>query len=227
MTRLQIELNRLYFGLPPDAGERSRVMVVELGRPSSWAVLGLLWQGVQSALELPAPAIAVSGVDGLQLWFSVDEPIPCAQAQAFLRGLCRRFLPEVAAERLRLMPAPDRPVPRVPARQASGDWSAFVAPDLAAVFAETPWLDVEPNEEGQAALLQGLRGIDAGLFEASLTRLQDIDRPSPEAVPGVPPAEPVDPVQGQDPRRFLARVMNDESVPLALRIEAAKALLSS
>jgi len=120
MNRLQSELHRLY--LPRsmadadadaqpsaliDPLDRVRAMVLELTRPPSWEVLSRVWQGVQTALGLPAPAIAVSGVDGLQLWFALAEPISVSQAHAFLDGLRSRFLPDVESSRVGLMPAPD------------------------------------------------------------------------------------------------------------------------
>ena len=50
-------------------------------------------------------------------------------------------------------------------------------------------------------------------------------RAPPRPRPGA--ASLATPQTTDDPRRFLLRVMNDESVALALRIEAAKALLPS
>jgi hypothetical protein len=39
------------------------------------------------------------------------------------------------------------------------------------------------------------------------------------------PERPVTAAASGDPKRFLLQIMNDDTVPLALRIEAAKALL--
>ena len=221
MTRLESELQRLY--LPQSAGE-VRAVVIELTRPPSWEVLSRIWRGVQTELELPAPAIAVSGTDGLQLWFSLAEPIAVSRAQAFLDGLRMRFLPEIEPDRFRLMPAG-----RVPAQQEStGNWSAFVAPDLAPVFGDTPWLDIPPNQDGQAALLRGLAMMDRPAFEAAVKRLAPSAEVRVTAITPVTPVKQTQPVAAladEDPRRFLLRVMNDDSVALALRIEAAKALL--
>jgi hypothetical protein len=238
MSRLQPELDRLYLtgssataeaDVPStrliDAQGRVRALVIELAQPASWEVLSRVWHGVQIELELPAPAIAVSGIDGLQLWFSLAEPVMASQAHAFLDALRSRFLPDVASARVRLMPASDASTVQghaspVPARQEPDDhWSAFVAPDLAAVFAETPWLDVEPGEEGQAALLRGLPTMKLTSFEAALKRLvADTARSDATATSSAG-------IDVADPKRFLIHVMNDETVPLALRIEAAKALL--
>jgi len=86
-----------------------------------------------------------------------------------------------------------------------------VAPDLAPVFAEEPWLDTPPGEEGQADLLARLQSIKSAALPG----------PAAAAAAGATPA----PATNSDPKRFLLEVMNDASVPLALRIEAAKALL--
>ena len=245
MNRLDTELNRLYLGglvfaqaaaqtlSLVDARGRVRALVMEVLQPTGWDALAAVWQGVQAQLELPAPAIAVSGTDGLQLWFSLEASVDVARAHAFLEALRSRYLAEVPAARVRLLPDPAEPgrhVPLVPKLQPSGDvWSAFVSPDLAGVFSEAPWLDVEPGEEGQSALLRGLQSIKPAAFDAALARLDgdvlDARHAPAAAVAPSPPAslgtnEPTD-----DPRRFLLRVMNDETVALALRIEAAKALL--
>jgi hypothetical protein len=243
MTRLQSELHRLYFPgsqahVESDAQPSSlidpvggvRAMVMELTRPPSWELLSKVWQGVQAELELPAPAIAVSGIDGLQLWFSLAEPIAALQAHAFLESLRARYLPDVDARRFRLMPAADASAQHpelharpVPARQdQTGNWSAFVAADLAPVFADTPWLDIPPNEEGQATLLRGLDTMKPAALVEALKRLGPIAT-SVDAPLTRP--QPVTVTLDEDPRRFLLRVMNDDSVALALRIEAAKALL--
>ena len=235
MTRLQSELTRLYLAAPTPPGGaaapfvdvqgRVRALVLEVVQPVAWDTLSRVWQGVQAELDLPAPAIAVSGTDGLQLWFSLEGPIEVAAAHAFLESLRTRWLADVAPTRVRLLPdpaAPTHPAPRVPAPHADGDhWSAFIAPDLAAIFSETPWLDVEPSDEGQAALLRGLQSIKPAAFADAVARLRAHERDAP-----APPAR-ADATSGptDDPRSFLLRVMNDESVPLALRIDAAKALL--
>ena len=152
-----------------------------------------------------------------------------ARAHAFLESLRVRFLADLPASRVRLQPdpaQPDRHAPLVPALQARGDtWSAFVAPDLAGVFSDAPWLDVEPGEEGQAALLRGLQSTKTAVLEIALARLA-AQAPAPAGAPALERAPARGAPAGEDdPRRFLLRVMNDESVALPLRIEAAKALL--
>ncbi|MGY4827776.1 hypothetical protein ACVNIS_04260 [Sphaerotilaceae bacterium SBD11-9] len=225
MNRLQSELQRLYLPLSaqglvgPDGALRA--LVLEITQPASWEVLSAVWRGVQLDLELPAPAIAVSGTDGLQLWFSLAEPVTVAQGRDFLDALRLRYLPDVAPARLRLWPADGAHAPLVPAEQpGGGNWSAFVAPDLAPVFADTPWLDTPPNPEGQADLLSHLASITPPAWAAAQARLKPVAplRETKRSRAGTVNA-------GLDPKRFLLQVMGDETVELALRIEAAKALL--
>ncbi|QHJ00231.1 hypothetical protein GT347_20950 [Xylophilus rhododendri] len=236
MNPLQSELRRLYL-LPPasegegDAAPRDahRCLVLELARAPGWGVLSRVWQGVQAELELPAPAIAVSGTDGLQLWFSLVQPVGMARGHAFLEGLAARFLADVDVRRLRMFPSARDGMapPPVPALQGdSGNWSAFIAPDLAPVFEETPWLDIPPGNEGQAALLRTMRSISRSNFEDAMALLAPAASSALAVQPG--PLVTTDvPLPANDPRRFLQKVMDDESVDLALRIEAAKALLQT
>ncbi|MBS0426117.1 MAG: hypothetical protein JSR41_02385 [Proteobacteria bacterium] len=245
MTRLALEFHRLY--APAAGGEPAgapligpagevRALVLELTAPPAWDSLGLVWRGAQAELGFPAPAIAVSGVDGLQLWFSLADAVTVREAHAFLHALRRRFLPDMPVERLRLFPGAvsghARPVPACQA--ASGDWSAFVAPDLAPVFGDTPWLDIPPNEDGQAALLAGLTSIPRALYDAAAAQLGDEGFMSVTVAADSPQSEAAAPAGAaalrmaptDDPLVFLQQVMKDEHVPLALRIEAAKALLA-
>jgi len=240
MNRLDAERQRLYGvdGTTPagaiDAAEHVRALVLGLARPADWQALAAVWHGVQADLALPAPAIAVAGPEGYQLWFALDEAVPSAQAMAFLEALRRRYLAEVEASRLGLWPRADatgalQQARAVPAPLApEGPWSAFVAPDLAPMFSEEPWLDLPPNPEGQADLLARLATIPRADFERALSLLGPATTAAPEATPDRQPA--ADPSSAPrpattDPRQFLLDVMTDDRVPLALRIEAAKALL--
>lgn len=252
-------------------GGRVRALVLELGRPADWDALLAVWQGVQADLALPAPAIAVSGTDAYQLWFSVAQAVPVAQAAAFLEGLRLRHLAGVAPHRIGMLPAPvPAPVPaasalpaprsllpalRVPVQQPNGHWSAFVTADLARIFADEPWLDLPPNELAQADLLSRMVSIPLDDFERACAQL----RPSPPApAPASATHTPTPDQHPQaaetaqapaaphgssatgfmqstapttaggpwtNPRDFLLHVMNDASVDMRLRIEAARALL--
>ena len=210
MNRLQTELQRLY--LPPAGPQPAgavRALVLEVAGPASWEALAKVWQGVQAELELPAPAIAVSGLRGHQLWFSLREPVPADRAMEFLASLRRRYLAGVAPERIASSAAQAALMP--PIEAAPGRWAAFLAPDLAALFEEEHWLDLPPSHDAQANLLSQLESTKPEAFDRALERLR------PAA--GEPAGEDL------DPRRFLQQVMNDSSVDLHLRIEAAKALL--
>ena len=69
---------------------------------------------------------------------------------------------------------------------------------------------------------RGLKSIKTAAFDAVLTATPaqaNADAPARETHVHAAPANDA------DPRAFLLRVMNDERVEMALRIEAAKALL--
>lgn len=218
MNRLLSELHRLY---PPAPAGHTQALLLALGRPADWNVLGAVWRGVQADLGLPAPGIAVSGTDGMQLWFSLQQPVTEARAADFLARLAARYLPGIAPARLRLLTGDQRPA--VPAQDAAtGNWSAFVAPDLAPVFVDTPWLDIEPGAEGQADLLARLQPVKPAAFEAALQAL------APAGAVAAPTSAPAAQAAAGDvdPRQFLQSVLNDGAAPLALRVEAAKALLA-
>ena len=217
MNPLQTEIQRLYAA--PEG--QVRALVLELARPAD--------------LALPAPAIAVTGVDGYQLWLSLVEPVPVAEAAVFLEALRQHYLGAVAPKRISLLPSladtAVQPSP-VPSQQsANGYWSAFVAPDLAPIFADEPWLDQAPSPDAQAHVLARLQSIKPTALAAALARLQP-------AAMTVPPSEPPSPLQTYSPayasdanghaltpKAFLLAVMHDPAVALGLRIEAAKALL--
>lgn len=245
-SRLFAEIQRLY-QLPDDTampGEmalrlvgaegRVRAMVFSLGRPAEWPVLATVWRGVQADLELPAPAIAINGVDAYELWFSLVEPVPLSDAVAFLQGLRLRYMAEVKPHRVQLRPLVDgdasaQITPRIPSAQGdTGNWSAFVAPDLAAVFGDEPLLDLPPGEDAQAELLSRIKCIPPASFEAVLGLLQATAKAPAPAAPALAAVAPGIAMKEryEDPKRFLQDVMNDPSVAIASRIEAAKALLA-
>ncbi|MEO7108711.1 MAG: hypothetical protein ABIZ09_20215 [Rhodoferax sp.] len=206
---------------------RVRAMVIELARPADWSVVSTVWQRVQSDLDLPPPAIAVTGNDGYQLWFSLAEPVTAAEASFFMESLRQRFLSNIAPERISMLPTETRHVQLVPAlQQSTGLWSAFVAPDLAAIFADSPGLDVSPRVEAQAYVLAPLKSIKASIFEAIFEQaISDFERISPTNQSSTPIVPPTTKLCDSDAKRFLAEVMNDQSVDMHLRIEAAKAIL--
>jgi hypothetical protein len=94
-----------------------------------------------------------------------------------------------------------------------------VAPDLAPLFVDEPWLDQPPGADAQAELLSRVQPATPEAFARALAKLAPA-----AAAPGTGR-----PATGDraDPRQFLLSVMQDASVDLQLRIEAAKALLQA
>jgi len=235
MNPLETELHRLYFvddatAVAPNlmsVDGRVRAMVMELARPADWSATSTVWQRVQSDLDLPPPAIAVTGNDGFQLWFSLAEPVTAAEASFFLESLRQRFLSDIAPERISMLPTETQHAQLVPAlQQSTGLWSAFIAPDLAAIFADSPGLDVCPRVEAQANVLAHLESIKAPVFEAIFDQLvSDVERISATNQSSTPVVPLFNKHCDSDAKRFLNEVMNDQSVEMHLRIEAAKALL--
>ena len=239
MNRLDTEQQRLF---STDEHSRSaglvRRLVLGVSAPADWPLLGAIWRGVQADLDLPAPAIAVNGVDAFELWFSVADPLPADTAASFLDRLCDRYLPDLAASRRRLFPSSDPGLSvepeRVPQRRPeTGRWSAFVAPDLAAVFGDDPSLDIPPGEDAQADLLARIRPVTRAEFQIAVARLTPEPSPflhepavaTPSSASGRAAAHSGPSSHYGDPRQFLLDVMNDASVSMELRIQAAKALL--
>lgn len=241
MNRLIAELQRLYFlpGQPAPADDggpaldlagpdgRVRVLAVDIARGADWEQAAALYGGVQTDLDLPPPAVSVSGTSGYRLWFSLAEPVAAADALDFLEALRRRYLADLPPARLQCHPAPASPgrldLPSA-LDPASGKWSAFIDPALGSMFMDEPGLEMAPNPDKQADLLAGLESIKAGDFRRVLNLLQS---------PPEPPGENAGPepfalgVGGgfRDPKSFLLAVMNDPNASPAHRIEAAKALL--
>jgi hypothetical protein len=224
--RLAAELDRLYGPAAGDAGQAVRARVLEVAGPGSWRELSRVWQGVQADLALPAPAIAVNGSDGFQLWFSFAQAVQPDAADTFVQALAGRYLAGVPPERVRrpasLPPAPPRSLR--PER-----WSAFIAADLAPLFEETPWLDEPVGAGAQADLLARLQPIAPDAFTRACAPPPAPPAPAPAADATPAPQAGSAAATGsdlQDPRSFLLSVMRDASVDLALRVEAAKALLA-
>jgi len=233
------------------SGGSVRMLVLALGGPPDWATLAPLWRGVQADLGWPAPAIAVNGRDAFELWFSLAKPLAHAEAAHGLALLQRRYLGGVRAERVRLWPTADERVepPTCPPFAAGPErWAAFLSPDLPAVFGDDSALDVPPGADAQAELLGRQASITAADWQAAMLLLQPAasSAPGPDSgaspcaaplatLPNMRQTSPTGPtgpaglaLNGPypDPRSFLHDVMNDATVPVALRIEAAKALLA-
>lgn len=231
MNRLTTELERLY-GLPGgspresgliDALGRVRAGVVEITRAADWPLAARLVQSVQAELDLPAPAVAIAGGGGFQVWFSFNDTLPVDQVRRFLHGLCEVSLAEWQPGQLEFWPESHgaRTLSLPPAQdEVSGKWSAFIDPDLGGLFVDEPGLEMAPSDERQADLLAGVARIPRDAFERAVARLgvsAEVENPAPTTTAAD--------AAFTDPKTFLLAVMNDPTASLEHRIEAAKALL--
>ncbi|MDE2076813.1 MAG: hypothetical protein KGI91_07045 [Burkholderiales bacterium] len=220
MSRLTAEWQRLFQLSPDNAALMSpeghgRALVIEFTGPDAWPACSAIWDRAQTEFGWPAPAIAVNGRNGYQLWMSLKRPTPAALAHAWVRRLAALAQGLIEARCIQIHPSSPEPtahvpdwIQAIPRQQGEQDqWSAFVTRDLTPVFEDSPWLDIPPSPDGQADLLAALQSIDT------------------LAVPEADEAPVFKPDQQPSPRQFLLQVMHDPSAPLALRIEAAKALL--
>lgn len=226
----------------------SRAMVIKFNQSGDWERVAGLFQAVQEELDLPAPAVSVSGHQGYRLWFSLAEPLPAEQARRFLKALYDQYLADVPAADIELLPDVDAEASTgrgltqlVPAQNGqTGKWSAFIDPSLGSMFIDEPGLEMAPSLDKQAAILAGQESIKAVDFQRALNlllqRAQDPLVAQSEAEPakmaGQPPAACDRPRSklnvGQhysDPKSFLLAVMNDASASPRHRIKAAQALL--
>jgi hypothetical protein len=220
------------------AGSTVRAMLVVFNKASDWPAAARLFQAVQDDLELPAPALSVSGRNGFRLWFSLAEPVSVAQARTFLAGLQRNYLAELPAASLQFRPDIDAGaefgpvlVKQTPALHvATGKWSAFIDPSLGAMFVDEPGLAMAPNMDKQAQILAGLKSIKPADFQRVLERFQEQAAAEVAAAPVSVDAESTRPNLSvgsnfSDPRSFLLAVMNDPAASTLERIRAAEALL--
>ena len=223
----------------------ARAMIIAFKRVGDWAMVAKLFQAVQDELDLPTPALAISACAGYQVWFSLAEPVPVAQARIFLNALQLRYLADLPAAYLEFLPDLSKsPVIKlVPALdKASNKWSAFIDPSMGSMFVDGPGLEMVPNLDRQADMLAGLKCIKAGDFERVLAHFQAVAERDTEltelalrhaevaAVAAAPEAgdgRAMLNVGGgfQHPCCFLLAVMNDVSASAHHRIDAAKALL--
>lgn len=203
MHKLILELIRLYLapGTAPEslapriAGEASgpvdlaadgmvRAIVIPFRKMGGvddarhWTLLCDVANLLQTELELPVPAVSVSGSDGYGLWLSLVDPVPVAVAQEFTALLRTAYLPDVKvkpddASTLVALPPCFNP--------DTGKWAAFIHPGMGASFADESGLEMAPPLSGQMQFLESLRSIDAAQFSDVLTRLRQQHGAAPVA----------------------------------------------
>ena len=249
MSKLNSELQRLdWLGdNQADSATPGRIaadgtthsLAVDFARAADWAQVANLYQGLRDDLELPAPAVSVSGNTGYRLWLALAEPTPVAEATQFLDALCGKYLAELPAKHFRCHPAgptagENCPVEQVPALDATtGKWSAFIDPGMGDMFIEDGGLEMAPNLDRQADMLAGIKSIRAVDFQRALTTLLTPENavaaatgqalPAPAAHSSTAPRHAGS--HYSDPQSFLLAVMNDPAASTSDRIAAAKALL--
>ena len=226
-----------------------RVMVVDFKKSTDSEQVAKLYQALQNDLDLPTPAVSVSGNTGYRLWVSLAEPVSVAQAQMFLGALRLKYLADITDVNLSLHPteAVQHKIELVPARHiATGKWSAFIDPSMVGMFVDGAWLEMAPNMDKQADILARLVSIKTVEFERALTLLST--KTELETSEGVSLGDASESTQREvvsnslrrpthtrsalnvgnsysDPKSFLLAVMNDPSADAHQRIKAAKALL--
>lgn len=237
MSKLDSELQRL--GWPADdpsgcavpgrlaADGSTRCLAIDFARSADWPQAAALCRALADDLDLPAPAVSVSGSAGYRLWLALAEPTPAAEAGRFLAALCGKYLAEMPAGHRRCHPAagptaaPGLAVEAVPALDpVTGKWSAFIDPGLGEMFVAEAGLDMAPNFDRQADLLAGIQLITAADFRRALGALTTAE-PSAQAAAAPRPAAG----HYADPHSFLLAVINDPTASTADRIAAATALL--
>ena len=153
----------------------ARALVLEFGGKGGgeahWSALCTIANAVQHELDLPAPAVSISGT-AFQLWLSLATPVPAAQARQFVQLLRATFLPASTDILAVAPPAYVEQVALPPCLQPSGKWAAFIHPSMGAAFVDEPGLDMPPPPAAQLGFLDSLRSINPAQFAQALAKLQ-------------------------------------------------------
>ena len=223
-----------------------RTLLVRFERAADWALAAQLYAAVQQELELPAPAVSVSGKEGYCLWFSLADPVALESAGNFLQALREAYLHELQPAHLSFFPdsaALQEAFLNLPPalHSTSGKWSAFIDPGMGSMFVDEPGLGMAPNMDRQADLLAGLKSMKKVDFERAQLSLKNrcavravqSEQVAANLCASVFSSESQTPgasgtlnvgSEFSDPKNFLLAVMNDASARADQRIEAAKAL---
>lgn len=156
-----------------------------------WRLLCLVANALQTQLDLPAPAVSISGLHGYQLWLSFGATVPSATVARLLGLLRAAYFPEqtLTGNATVLIPPAKHP--------DTGLWAAFINPGLGASFADESGLEMAPPIAGQLALLEGLRSITGEQLARAINLLeQDHDTPLPASRPAPAPASAPMPAPG-------------------------------
>lgn len=147
-----------------------------------WERLCTVANALQADLDLPAPAVSISGDKGFLLWLSLEQPVSTGVAQQFLGLLGKAYLVDVSGAAV----LPPCIHPR------TGRWAAFINPGLGASFADESGLEMPPPLAGQAALLENLACTSEKKFMHAMSLLQQSQgsaavQSAPASVPAATP----------------------------------------
>lgn len=193
MQKLNTELKRLYLATPEAAAAGlTRVISLAFRRlpedaeDGHWERLCVMANALQTDLQLPAPAVSISGDGAYGLWLSLAQPVPLAQAREFAGLLWNAYCPALKPAANGSASAPASALALPPRLDpASGKWAAFINPGLGASFAGDEGLEMQPPEAGQLALLERLESIAPEQFASALARLQPGGETAAHATPVV------------------------------------------
>jgi hypothetical protein len=134
-----------------------------------WMLLCDVANALQAELDLPAPAVSVSGSDGYGLWLSLATPVAPALAQEFIALLKLAYCADV---KFAFEPATTLVVLPPCLDLETRKWSAFIHPGMGASFADDSGLEMAPPLTGQVGFLEGLHSIDDDQFAQALALLR-------------------------------------------------------
>jgi hypothetical protein len=159
-----------------------RTMVIDFdtqeagGGEQQWQSLCDYANALQTRFGLPAPGVCINGVNGYQLWLSLQTAVPSAQARRFVHLLDKTLRPGYPARNEQsqavLPPA---------LRRSSGRWAAFINPGMGSSFADEPGLEMTPPWGAQAAFLESLDSISPKQFAQAFSQLDQDPAPAPQA----------------------------------------------
>ena len=162
-----------------------------------WEALISLSTRMQTELDLPAPAVTISGRKGWGLWLSLEQPVPVAHAQLFVNLVYKEYLANIPKDQIDLRPdvhqvsSAAQAVIKLPpcVHRASGMWAAFIDPSTGGDYVEVPGLQEAPSMAAQAELLANVKSISPQQFGSALFQLQakqghfNQEQKGPTAVP--------------------------------------------
>lgn len=169
-----------------------RAIVIDFRKTAEeqhWLRLCDVANALQQELQLPAPAVSVSGGDSYQLWLSLAQPLALAEARQFLALLHKAYFEDEPIDLGRTT------VELPPCLHiATGLWAAFINPSMGSALAEDLGLEVTPSELAQANFLEKLDSISPEAYAQALAKLQARHNESDAATAPAPlPLSPQNP----------------------------------